>query len=77
MCPGGYPITETQNWQAAFLPGIYQGTYIDTKHAEIEKLIENIRNPKDSLEQQRRQLDALQTLNRLHLEQRDRDPADR
>ena len=26
MCPGGYPITETQNWQAAFLPGIYQGT---------------------------------------------------
>ena len=27
-----------------FLPGVYQGTYIDTKHTEIEKLIENIRN---------------------------------
>src|SRR5690606_13706812 len=25
MCPGGYPIQETQNWQSAFLPGIYQG----------------------------------------------------
>ncbi len=32
MCPGGYPIKESQNWQAAFLPGVYQGTYIDTQH---------------------------------------------
>ena len=44
MCPGGYPIVATQNWRSAFLPGAYQGTYIDTKHTEIEKLIENIRN---------------------------------
>ena len=44
MCPGGFPIAESQNWQAAFLPGIYQGTYLDTKHTEIEKLIEHIRN---------------------------------
>src|SRR5262249_22050890 len=29
MCPGGYPIQESQNWQSAFLPGAYQGTYID------------------------------------------------
>ena len=27
-----------------FLPGVYQGTYIDTQHTDIEKLIENIRN---------------------------------
>ena len=44
MCPGGYPIQESQNWQAGFLPGVYQGTYIDTKHTELDKLIENIRN---------------------------------
>ena len=44
MCPGGYPIQESQNWQAGFLPGVYQGTYIDTQHTDIEKLIENIRN---------------------------------
>ena len=31
MCPGGYPIQESQNWQAGFLPGVYQGTYIDTQ----------------------------------------------
>ena len=43
MCPGGYPIQESQNWQAGFLPGVYQGTYIDTQHTEIDKLIENMR----------------------------------
>ena len=44
MCPGGYPIVATQNWRSAFLPGAYQGTYIDTQHTDIDKLIENIRN---------------------------------
>ena len=34
MCPGGYPIQETQNWQSGFLPGVYEGTYIDTQHTE-------------------------------------------
>ncbi|MEY4271161.1 MAG: hypothetical protein RL250_27, partial [Verrucomicrobiota bacterium] len=23
LCPGGYPIQETQNWQCGFLPGVY------------------------------------------------------
>src|SRR5919109_352294 len=44
MCPGGYPIKETENWQSAFLPGAYQGTYIDSSHTDIDKLIANIRN---------------------------------
>ena len=64
MCPGGYPIVATQNWRSAFLPGAYQGTYIDTKHTEIEKLIENIRNNATSPAEQRRQLDFVQRLNR-------------
>ena len=34
MCPGGYPIKESQNWTSAFLPGVYQGTYIDSKIRE-------------------------------------------
>ena len=48
MCPGGYPIKETENWQSAFLPGVLPGTYIDTQHTEIDKLIENIRNPRST-----------------------------
>src|SRR3954466_9893116 len=44
LCPGGYPIVSTQNWRSAFLPGAFQGTYIDTQHTDVEKLIANIRN---------------------------------
>lgn len=75
MCPKGYPIKGAQNWQSAFLPGVFQGTYIETRHTEIEKLIENIKNPAIDNASQRRQLDALVDLNRLHLEARGEDPA--
>ncbi|MEQ9410619.1 MAG: DUF1501 domain-containing protein [Fuerstiella sp.] len=74
MCPGGYPIQESQNWQAGFLPGVYQGTYVDTKNTRIEKLIENIRNDRVIPGQQARQLELLRTLNAGHLQQRGSDP---
>jgi hypothetical protein len=74
MCPGGYPIQESQNWQAGFLPGIFQGTYIDTKHREIDQLIANVRNHRLSLREQRRQLDLVAQLNQRHLDQRPGDP---
>ena len=73
MCPGGYPIQESQNWQSAFLPGAYQGTYIDTQNQQLERLIENIRNSAVSRDQQRQQLDLLQQLNQRHLEKRSND----
>jgi hypothetical protein len=73
MCPGGYPIQESQNWQSAFLPGVYQGTYIDTQHTDIQKLIENVRNNFTPMDEQRQQLDLLQELNRRHLEKREED----
>jgi hypothetical protein len=73
MCPGGYPIQETQNWQSAFLPGVYQGSYIDTRHTDVEKLIEHIRNSSVGLSEQRHQLDLLSKLNRRHQEGREDD----
>jgi hypothetical protein len=75
LCPGGYPIQETQNWQSAFLPGVYQGTYIDTQHTDIEKLIEYIRNNGVSRPEQRRQLDLLHLLNERHHQRRSQDAA--
>lgn len=74
MCPGGYPIQETQNWQSAFLPGAYQGTYIDTRHTQLDRLIENIRNGAVTRQQQREQLDLLQQLNQRHQQRRPGDP---
>ncbi len=75
MCPGGLPVTETANWRSAFLPGVYQGTYIDTKHTDIDKLIAHIRNEQLSRTEQRKQLDLLQALNRHHRELRGPDAA--
>jgi hypothetical protein len=74
MCPGGYPIQGAQNWQAGFLPGIYQGTYLDTQHTDPEKLIEHIRNSTTPLDEQRRQLDLVARLNRRHADRRQNDP---
>ena len=73
MCPGGYPIQESQNWQSGFLPGVYQGTYIDTKNTKIEQLIENIKNNYVSRPEQRAQLDLLQKLNQQHQAKRKED----
>ncbi len=73
MCPGGYPIQESQNWQSGFLPGVFQGTYIDTKHTRIEKLIEHIQNNYTSLPEQRQQLDLLHQLNERHQKMRRQD----
>lgn len=75
MCPGGYPIVSTQNWRSAFLPGAYQGTYINTQHADVAQLIANIRNGRLSPSQQREQLDLLATLNREHAAARQNAPA--
>lgn len=75
MCPNGYPIGETMNWRSAFLPGAYQGTYINSQHNTIEKLIEHIRNKKLTTTEQRNQLDLLHALNKRHLEQRQNDAA--
>ncbi|GDY06893.1 MAG: DUF1501 domain-containing protein [Planctomycetota bacterium] len=70
MCPGGYPATAGQNWRSAFLPGAFQGTYIDTQHTQPEKLIENIRNDFLLPGRQREQLDLLRQINGRHLSRR-------
>lgn len=74
MCPGGYPIQESQNWQSGFLPSVYQGAYVDSNHREVERLIENIRNPQTPLGQQREQLDLLLEWNQAHASERGVDP---
>jgi hypothetical protein len=66
LCPGGYPIKDAENWQAGFLPGAFQGTYIDTQFEEVERLIENIRSPHATTAMQRRQLDLLGQVNAEH-----------
>jgi hypothetical protein len=72
MCPG-LPVADVSNWRSAFLPGIYQGTYIDTRKEKAGDLIENIRNSAVTRRDQRRQLDLLAELNRHHQQPRAED----
>jgi len=74
MCPGGYPTVGVQNWRSAFLPGAHQGTYLDTKEREVDKLIENIRNDFLKPGRQRAQLDLLKKLNEKHRDERNGSP---
>ena len=59
----GVPPFGTQNLRSAFLPGVYQGTYINTQFSDIERLIENIKNHYVTGDEQRAQLDLLARLN--------------
>ncbi|MFN9720408.1 MAG: DUF1501 domain-containing protein [Planctomycetota bacterium] len=66
MCPGGLPIKDSENWQSGFLPGAFQGTYVDSQHKELSKLIENIEHPQIATDAQRRQLNLLARMNAEH-----------
>jgi hypothetical protein len=74
MVPGGYPVQDSQNWQSAFLPGVFQGTYIDPSKTSIDQLIEHVKNNYVGDKSQRKQIDLLQKLNQRHAEARQRDP---
>ncbi len=71
--PGGVPPGGAANWQSAFLPGVYQGTSVNTQFTSIEKLIENIKSNFTSLPEQRQQLDLLHQLNELHSQNMQKD----
>jgi hypothetical protein len=73
MCPG-LPVADVSNWRSAFLPGIYQGTHINTKKTKPDELIENITNGRLSPTAQRLQLDLLAEFNAEHQRARGDDP---
>ncbi|MBK5291645.1 MAG: DUF1501 domain-containing protein [Acidobacteriia bacterium] len=71
LCPG-MPVVGSPLWSSAFLPAVFQGTFLRNTEADPYKLIQNIR-PMAQLARQRRQLDLLGALNREHLESRGND----
>ncbi len=73
LCPG-YPIVGPQLWTSAFLPAIYQGTYIPNSEKTPDKLIHYIRNTEIAQPAQRRQLDLLGKLNSLEMQRDGFDP---
>jgi hypothetical protein len=68
LCPG-FPNGGPQHWSSAFLPSVYQGTYMPNYEREAEKLVPNIRNPKLTHQQQQAQLRLIDQMNKSYLEQ--------
>jgi len=69
LCPKGMPTAQSRNWTSAFLPGVYQGTHIDTK-ASSKQLIPNLTRNDILPGSQRAQVALAQFLNRRHSVQR-------
>ena len=76
LCPGR-PVRFAELWSSAFLPGEFQGTYLNHTDLDPAKLLPNLRNSDASLSlaQQRRQLELLRRMNQKHLEQHPDEPA--
>ena len=62
-------------WSNSFLPAQFQATSVITADMAVDKLVANVRNPVLSQGAQRRQVDLIQRMNRLHAGRRDRDSA--
>jgi len=73
LCPG-LPVIGPQLWSSAYLPAIFQGTHIPNNEKEPEKLIQHLRNKQLGQTEQRKQLDLLAKLNRMHLKREGEDP---
>ncbi|HXT38489.1 MAG TPA: DUF1501 domain-containing protein [Candidatus Angelobacter sp.] len=71
---GGSPPGGALNWGSAFLPGNFQASSINTGAGTVEGMIQNIRNPYFSQDEQRHQLDLVQKLNAIHARQLQKDP---
>ncbi len=63
---GGLPVGGAANYQAAFLPGVFQGSSVNTQATTVDQMIQNIRNSYLPASEQRRQLDFVNQLNTLH-----------
>ncbi len=71
LCPG-VPVVGPPLWSSAFLPAVFQGTFLKNQSSDPYELIRHIK-PQTDAPAQRRQLDLLARLNREHLAARQND----
>ncbi len=67
----GRPVVGPQLWSNGFLPGEHQATAVDTNDMAVDKLITNLRHPHLTRANQRKQLDLVAALNKIHFAQRE------
>lgn len=67
----GVPDVGPQLWSSAFLPSLYQGTYVPNDEADPEKMIQHLRSQSGgSVGEQKARVDLWEKLNRMDLDRR-------
>lgn len=66
MCPG-MPNVGSELWSSGFLPAMHQGTYVPCDESDADRMIQFLTNKQSDAGEQRRELDFVGALNRLHL----------
>lgn len=66
LSPRAQPRGGMANWGSSFLPGAYSGCYVNIAEMKPESVIEDLRNQFVTAGDQRRQIELLGRLNRLH-----------
>ncbi len=69
LMPSGMPTAQSRNWTSSFLPGVYQGTHIET-NAKGGEMIPHLTRNDVGTGTQRNQLGLTQFLNQRHLNSR-------
>tara|TARA_Y100001934_G_scaffold283792_1_gene407000 strand:+ start:1839 stop:3260 length:1422 start_codon:yes stop_codon:yes gene_type:complete len=69
LIPNGMPTAQSRNWTSSFLPGVYQGTHIETANRRSE-LIPHLRRRDIRSGTQRAQIALTQFLNEHHRRRR-------
>jgi hypothetical protein len=72
LCPG-MPVVGSPLWSSAFLPPVFQGTFLKNTTADPYELIRHVK-ARNASAVQRKQLDLLNALNRSHAAERGADP---
>lgn len=65
LIPNGMPTAQSRNWTSSFLPGVYQGTHIETK-GNANELIPHLTRKDIRAGSQRAQLAFTRFLNEFH-----------
>jgi Protein of unknown function (DUF1501) len=66
----GVPDVGPQLWSSAFLPSLYQGTYVPSDESDPEKMIQYLRDRSGNAAGQSERLELWEKLNRLDLQRR-------
>ncbi len=73
LCPGR-PVRFSELWSSGFLPGEHQGVYVNHTQLNPQQMIPFLKNTQLTPDEQRRQLELIQRINRDHQASRPNDP---